>query len=75
MAIVASLVVTTLAVYLYGLQAGVIWREHIFDYFIGWADVLAVSAGAFHLIEEAPKAAADPNGFLRKLTGTGDGNP
>lgn len=72
-AILASVVLSTIAVGLYGLQAGVEWRAHAFDYFIGWADVLAIAAGSFHLLEEAPKAAMDPNGLIQKLTGTGDG--
>ena len=72
-AILASVGVTTVAVWLYGLQAHAVWRDVGFSYFVGWCDVLAVAAGSFHLIEEMPKAANDPGGLIQQLTGRGDG--
>lgn len=58
---------------LFGLQYGLLNAAHAFDLSIGYLDVLGIAAGAFHLIEEAPKAITNPDGLIRKMTGTGDG--
>ena len=61
--------------YLFALQYKLWNVDHAFDLAVGYLDVLAVAAGAFHLWEELPKAVNNPDGLLRKMTGTGDVTP
>lgn len=59
----AAVVVTTLAMAVWGYSHHDLSRETTWDYFAGWAATLMVAAGAFHGLEEAHK----------KMNGTGDG--
>ncbi len=45
-------------------------RAIVWDLFTGWADVLLLAGGAFHVIEEAPKTAA-----VKAMLGTGNSPP
>jgi len=59
---------------LFGLQYELLNAKHAFDLSIGYLDVLGIAAGSFHALEELPKAINNPDGIIRKMTGTGDGN-
>lgn len=63
----AAAVVSAIAVAVWGYSAGDFTRETTWDYFAGWAAVLTVAAGAFHIMEESRGAV---NG-IKKMTGTG----
>lgn len=58
---------------MFGLQYKLLNADHAFDLCIGGLDALGIAAGSFHLLEELPKAAANPDGIIQKITGTGDG--
>ena len=60
--------------FLFGLQYRLLDAKHAFDLTMGYLDVLGIAAGSFHLLEELPKAVANPDGIIRKMTGTGDGS-
>ena len=72
-AIVASVMAAGVLTVLFGLQYKLLNADHAFDLSIGYLDVLGIAAGSFHLLEELPKAVKNPDGIIRKMTGTGEG--
>lgn len=74
-ATVATFVVTTAVVALYGYSHNNFVRETTWTYFEIWIAVLLVAAGAFHVIENVSKETISnvAGDMKRTFTGTGDG--
>ncbi len=73
-AIIAAVLAAGILTLLFGLQYDLLNAKHAFDLSIGYLDVLGIAAGSFHLLEELPKAVSNPDGIIRKMTGTGTGD-
>ncbi len=63
--------ISTFVVAIWGVSHEDVFVRHmIWDYFVGWADVLLIAGGAFHVIDEAPKTAVG-----KAMLGTGHSIP
>lgn len=66
LATVATFILSAVFIVLWGYSHEPVYsRALVWPYVEGWAAVLVVAAGAFHIIEEAPKTSA-----FKSMTGT-----
>lgn len=70
----AAFIISAFAVAVYAYSANDFARETTYQYLVGFGAVLTTAGGVFHAASEAMKSAANPDGMVRRMTGTGDGS-
>jgi hypothetical protein len=55
-ATVATFLVSAFVIWVWSISNGGIHQANAWDYLMGYSDVLGIAAGAFHIIENVPRA-------------------